>query len=85
MPRATQVTDSAVNAAAGRVPVSKVGGGGSIRPLDVQFDRTGEAMYVVGFGVITTPLIPNPRKKTGVLWRSSWRSRQIGSKKRRDR
>ena len=30
---------------------------------------TGEAMFVVDFGVITTPLIPNPRKRTGVLWR----------------
>jgi hypothetical protein len=26
-------------------------------------------MYVVDFGVMTTPLVPNPRKRTGVLWR----------------
>lgn len=64
-----QVSDFAVNRAGRPGPASKVGGGGLERPLDVQFDRTGEAMYVVDFGVITTPLIPNPRKRTGVLWR----------------
>ena len=62
-------TDFAWNKAAAPGPASKVGGGGLERPLDVQFDRTGETMYVVDFGVITTPLIPNPRKRTGVLWR----------------
>ena len=67
--RTGAVTDFAWNKAAEPGPASKVGGGGLERPLDVQFDRTGEAMYVVDFGVITTPLIPNPRKRTGVLWR----------------
>jgi glucose/arabinose dehydrogenase len=63
------VSDFAWNKAAAPGPASKVGGGGLERPVDVQFDRTGEAMYVVDFGVVTTPLVPNPRKKTGVLWR----------------
>jgi len=64
-----QVTDFAVNRGGRPGPASKVGGGGLERPLDVQFDRTGKSMYVVDFGVITTPLVPNPRKRTGVLWR----------------
>jgi glucose/arabinose dehydrogenase len=68
-PRSGSVTDFAANKAAQAGPASKVGGGGLERPLDVQFDRTGNAMYVVDFGVITTPLIPNPRRRTGVLWR----------------
>lgn len=63
------VSDFVWNKAAAPGPASKVGGAGLERPVDVQFDRTGEAMYVVDFGVITTPLIPNPRKGTGVLWR----------------
>jgi glucose/arabinose dehydrogenase len=68
-PSTGEVSDFAWNRAAAPGPASKVGGGGLERPLDVQFDRTGQAMYVVDFGVITTPLIPNPRKRTGVLWR----------------
>ena len=68
-PNTGRVTDFAFNRGGRPGPASKIGGGGLERPLDVQFDRTGEAMYVVDFGVITTPLIPNPRKRTGVLWK----------------
>jgi glucose/arabinose dehydrogenase len=68
-PGSGKVTTFASNRAAAPGPASKVGGGGLERPLDVQFDRTGSAMYVADFGVMTTPLIPNPRKRTGVLWR----------------
>jgi glucose/arabinose dehydrogenase len=64
-----QVIDFATNNAARPGPASKVGGGGLERPMDVGFDRSGAVMYVVDFGVVTTPLIPNPRKRTGVLWR----------------
>lgn len=68
-PATGRVTDFAVNRGGRPGPASKVGGGGLERPTDVQFDRSGAAMYVVDFGVITTPLIPNPRARTGVLWR----------------
>jgi glucose/arabinose dehydrogenase len=54
---------------AGNGPASHVGGGGLERPVDVAFDRTGRAMYVVDFGVMTVPAIPNPHRATGVLWR----------------
>lgn len=63
------VTTFARNKIAAPGPASKAGGGGLERPVDVQFDRTGEAMYVVDFGIMTMPLIPNPRRGTGVLWR----------------
>ena len=68
-PGSGQVTDFAVNRGGNPGPASKLNTGGLERPVDVQFDRTGAAMYVVDFGVITTPLVPNPRKRTGVLWR----------------
>ncbi|HYF36048.1 MAG TPA: hypothetical protein VD994_12210, partial [Prosthecobacter sp.] len=68
-PGSGRVVDFAVNRTRERGPASKVGGGGLERPVDVQFDRTGREMYVLDFGVITTPLIPNPREGTGVLWR----------------
>jgi glucose/arabinose dehydrogenase len=64
-----RVIDFATNKSARPGPASKVGGGGLERPMDVEFDRSGSAMYVVDFGVMTTPLVPNPRKRTGVLWR----------------
>jgi glucose/arabinose dehydrogenase len=68
-PSSGRVTDFAVNRASAPGPASKVGGGGLERPIDIQFDRSGSAMYILDFGVLTTPLVPNPRKNTGVLWR----------------
>jgi glucose/arabinose dehydrogenase len=53
----------------GRGPASKVGGNGLERPIDVKFDRTGKVMYVLDFGIMTTPAAPSPKKGTGVLWR----------------
>lgn len=68
-PATGRIASFATNRAGRPGPASKVGGGGLERPTDVQFDRSGTAMYVVDFGVITTPLVPNPRTRTGVLWR----------------
>jgi glucose/arabinose dehydrogenase len=64
-----RISTFASNRAAAPGPASRVGGGGLERPIDVQFDRTGRAMYVVDFGVMTIPAIPNPHRATGVLWR----------------
>lgn len=63
------ITTFAHNRAAAPGPASHVGGGGLERPIDIQFDRSGNAMYVVDFGVMTIPAIPNPHRATGVLWR----------------
>jgi hypothetical protein len=53
----------------GQGPASKVAGHGLERPIDVKFDRTGKVMYVLDFGIMTTPAAPSPKKDTGVLWR----------------
>ena len=51
-------------------PASKTGIMGLERPVAVRFDNTGEALYVVDFGVMTMGKRgPEPRAGTGVLWR----------------
>ena len=51
-------------------PASWLGTGGLERPLDVRFDRTAEALYIVDFGVMTMSKAgPQPRPETGVVWR----------------
>jgi glucose/arabinose dehydrogenase len=51
-------------------PASQVGGGGLERPVAARFDPSGEALYLVDFGVMTVgPQGPAPRQKTGVLWK----------------
>lgn len=57
-------------------PASKVGGGGLERPVAARFDPSGEALYVVDFGVMTIgPQGPEPRQETGALWKITRRSR----------
>ena len=64
------IDEFAVNRSRSYGPASRVGGGGLERPLDVKFDPSGEALYVVDFGVLTTSRSgPEPRRGTGVLWR----------------
>lgn len=51
-------------------PASKLDGEGLERPVSVRFSPDGEALYVVDFGVLTmTENGPQPRPRTGVLWR----------------
>lgn len=51
-------------------PASATGSGGLERPIDVKFDPSGEAMYVLDYGVVdSTPSGPQPVEGTGVLWR----------------
>ena len=51
-------------------PASWLGSGGLERPVDVRFDQTGEALYIVDFGVMTVHEAgPQPRRRTGVVWR----------------
>jgi glucose/arabinose dehydrogenase len=51
-------------------PASRFGGGGLERPVAVRFSPDGRALYVVDFGVLTVgERGPQPREKTGVLWR----------------
>lgn len=60
----------AVNKGEQSGPASKVGGGGLERPTGVRFDPSGNALYVVDFGVMLTgEKGPRPLPGTGVLWR----------------
>jgi glucose/arabinose dehydrogenase len=53
-----------------RGPASLVGGGGIERPVAARFNPAGDALYVVDFGVMTVgERGPEPRVRTGVLWR----------------
>jgi hypothetical protein len=69
-PATAVMRDFATNRAATNGPASRVGGGGLERPVAARFDRTGTALYVVDFGVMTVGRQgPEPRSGTGVLWR----------------
>jgi glucose/arabinose dehydrogenase len=56
-------------------PASKIGGGGLERPLDAKFNPDGSGLYIVDFGVMTIGDKPEPREKTGVIWRITRDSR----------
>jgi glucose/arabinose dehydrogenase len=54
----------------GKGPASRLRRGGLERPTAVKFNPEGSALYVVDFGVMTmTKAGPQPRQRTGVLWR----------------
>ncbi|HET8644850.1 MAG TPA: glucose dehydrogenase, partial [Vicinamibacteria bacterium] len=60
----------AVNRGKTSGPASRIGGGGLERPVAVRFSPDGRSLYVVDFGVLTVgERGPQPREKTGVLWR----------------
>jgi glucose/arabinose dehydrogenase len=64
--------DFAVNRK-GLGPASRLGTGGLERPISVRFSPDGKSLYVVDFGVMTLgPNGPEPRKRTGSVWRI-WR------------
>jgi hypothetical protein len=60
----------AVNRGKKNGPASKLKTGGLERPVACRFDPSGEALYVVDFGIMTMDKTgPKPRENTGVLWR----------------
>ncbi|WP_276496945.1 PQQ-dependent sugar dehydrogenase [Pontibacter litorisediminis] len=64
------VKDFAVNKGKTNGPASQIGGGGLERPIDAAFDPSGEALYVVDFGIMQmTEQGPAPKQGTGVLWK----------------
>jgi len=64
------IRDFAVNKGRKNGPASWLGTGGLERPLSVQFDPSGETMYVVDFGILKmTKEGPQPQAKTGVIWK----------------
>jgi glucose/arabinose dehydrogenase len=51
-------------------PASMLKTGGLERPVAARFDPSGEALYIVDFGVMTvTKDGPEPRRETGVVWK----------------
>jgi glucose/arabinose dehydrogenase len=50
-------------------PASKIGGAGLERPIAVRFDPSGDTLYVLDYGVVTVGDHPDPRPRTGVLWK----------------
>lgn len=64
------VTDFAVNRAPKEGPGTKVGVPGFERPVSVRFDRTGDALYVIDFGVLRQDKQgAHPERQTGAIWR----------------
>jgi len=64
------IRDFAVNAGRKNGPASWLGKGGLERPLAVQFDPSGEALYVADFGIMKmTEAGPQPQVNTGVIWK----------------
>jgi glucose/arabinose dehydrogenase len=71
-PQSGVIEAFAVNHGKKNGPASKLKHGGLERPLAARFDRTGDALYIVDFGIMTVDASgPKPRQGTGVLWRVS--------------
>lgn len=66
------VEDFAVNRASKNGPASWLKTGGLERPVSVSFNPSGDALYIVDFGIMTvTDKGPNAMKKSGVIWKVS--------------
>ena len=65
------VEDFALNRAVENGPASWLKSGGLERPVSVQFNPTGDALYIVDFGIMTmeSEVGAIPHKKTGVIWK----------------
>lgn len=65
-----RIEDFVVNKGRKNGPASKIGGGGLERPVGLRFDPSGNALYVVDFGIMLMDTQgPKPQQQTGVLWR----------------
>ncbi|WP_029035644.1 PQQ-dependent sugar dehydrogenase [Salinimicrobium terrae] len=64
------VEEFAVNKAVKNGPATWLKSGGLERPVSVSFNPSGDALYIVDFGIMTmTDKGPNPMKKSGVIWK----------------
>jgi sugar lactone lactonase YvrE len=69
------VEDFAVNKGEFNAPASRLGGRGLERPLALRFSPSGDALYVVDFGVLLMDASGSkPVQKTGALWKITRRS-----------
>jgi glucose/arabinose dehydrogenase len=64
------VRDFAVNKGKRNGPASWLKSGGFERPIAVRFDPSGQALYIVDFGVMKmTEKGPEPQENTGMIWK----------------
>jgi hypothetical protein len=64
------VEDFAVNTGKTNGPGSQINRAGLERPVAARFDPSGNALYVVDFGIMNmTKQGPSPKKNTGVIWK----------------
>jgi hypothetical protein len=64
------IRDFAVNKGKRNGPATWLGKGGLERPVSVKFDNSGNALYVVDFGIMKmTRQGPQPQQATGVIWK----------------
>jgi len=64
------IRDFAVNKGKRNGPATFLEKGGLERPVSVKFDPSGNALYVVDFGIMkVTPQGPQPQMNTGMVWR----------------
>jgi glucose/arabinose dehydrogenase len=76
-PASGSVNDFAINRGRTNGPASRLGSGGLERPIAVRFDASGEALYVVDFGVMTmSERGGEPHPGTGAVWKIT---REAGS------
>lgn len=76
-PKDGRIEDFAVNRGPENGPASKVGGGGLERPVAARFDPSGQALYVVDFGVmLQSKQGAHPQPGTGVIWRITREARR---------
>lgn len=64
------IRDFAINKGKRNGPASALGTGGLERPVSTTFSPSGDALYVVDFGIVNMPKSgPEPQAKTGVIWK----------------
>jgi glucose/arabinose dehydrogenase len=64
------IRDFATNKGKRNGPASFLNRGGLERPVSVKFDPSGNALYVVDFGIMkVTPQGPQPQMNTGMVWK----------------
>jgi hypothetical protein len=65
------IHDFAANKGWPNGPASKLETAGLERPIDIQFDPKGEALYVVDFGrlIVEDDDVTKPQRRSGALWR----------------
>jgi glucose/arabinose dehydrogenase len=69
-PRTGHIEDFARNAGGGSGPASRLRTNGLERPIAARFDPSGDALYVVDFGVLRmTDQGPEAKPGTGAVWR----------------